>query len=326
MKETHLHKSKGNQHFKKSLAARFSSYFIRHLQVIFSSLGRLCRSPFSSIMTVSVIGIALALPTGLHLLMKNFETVTSGWDGAAQISLFIKKHSSLDEINTLKTNIQKQNDIDSVKYISASDAMVEFKNLSGFGQALDALDENPLPPVLVVKPSINQSSPEQLNTLVERFSKEKIVELAQLDMLWIKRLYSIMDIITKGVWIIGALLAISVLLIVGNTIRLDIQNRKEEILVIKLVGATNAFIRRPFLYTGVWYGLAGGLIAFLLISSSLTFLATPIGNLSALYNSNFEVKGLGFQGFIVLTFISTSLGLIGSWISVSRHIKNIEPT
>ncbi len=323
---SHKHRNIHNQNSKRSVRSYFANYFIRHLQVLLSSLGRICRTPAASFMTVAVIGIALALPSGLHILMKNFESVTSSWDGAAQISLFIKKGTATEKILSLQDSINLLAGIDSTEYIAPDDALEEFKSLSGFGQALDALDSNPLPAVIAVKPSINQSSPQQLDLLVNNFQKNTIVELAQLDMQWIKRLYSILDIITNGVWIIGALLAVSVLLVVGNTIRLDIQNRKDEILITKLVGATNAFIRRPFLYTGIWYGFLGGLIAFSLITGSLLILAAPISNLSSLYNSNFTVQGLGVFGFLTLIFSSTILGLLGSWIAVGRHLGKIEPS
>lgn len=320
------HQSASATRSRQNIASRLSNYLIRHAQVMISSLGRLIRSPFASLMTVLVIGIAIALPTGLYVILINLQTVTAGWDGAAQISLFLRETATVESVDSFEKELKRMDEIDRVRFISKEEAMEEFKRLSGFGQALDALEDNPLPSVMVLKPSINQNTPEQLNKLVEKFGKHPVVELAQLDMQWVKRLYSIMEIVQRGVWVIAGLLCVAVLLVIGNTIRLDIQNRREEIVIIKLVGATNAFVRRPFLYTGTWYGLFGGLIAVLLISLSLAVLSQPVARLTALYQSQFQLEGLGFVGTISLVFSSTALGLIGSWIAVGRHLGSIEPT
>ncbi len=307
-------------------AFSIKGYFLRHMQVCLSSLGRICRSPVSSLMTVAVIAISLALPAGMHVLIKNIEFVTSGWDGAAQISLFIKKGIEEDKIIKLQEQIELMPSIESTEYISPTSALDEFKRLSGFGQALDALDENPLPAVIVISPGIEASSPEQLNQLVDSMQQNPIVDHAQLDMQWVKRLYSIMEIINQGVLIIGALLALAVILITGNTIRLDIQNRHDEILITKLIGATNSFIRRPFLYTGFLYGLLGGVIASILIGFSIQLLSDSVSKLSSLYSSGFKLSGLGLKGTIILIAISTTLGFAGSWVAVGKHLGKIEPS
>ena len=230
--------------------------FLRHCQVSLYSLGKACRNPLPTLMTTAVIGIALALPLGLQVLLQNAQRLTSGWDSAAQISLFLKKDSSAKSINNLASNLQKRKDIKSVKIISREQALNEFRQYSGFTDALDALAENPLPPVIVVYPILGEKqSPLALQTLVSQLRTLEGVDIAQLDMQWIQRLYALMDIVRQGVWVLGTLLALSVLLIVGNTIRLAIENQRDEIEITKLIGATNAFIRRPFLYTGIWYGL-----------------------------------------------------------------------
>ncbi len=313
-----------NKEAKTSFSLK--SYFLRHIQVCLASLGRICRAPISSLMTIAVIAISLALPAGMHVLIKNIEFVTSGWDGAAQISLFIKKDVAEEKVENLTNQIELMGQIEKAEYISPSSALEEFKRLSGFGQALDALDENPLPAVIVISPGIEASSPEQLNKLVESLQDNPIVDHAQLDMQWVKRLYSIMEIINRGVMIVGALLALAVILITGNTIRLDIQNRHDEILITKLIGATNSFIRRPFLYTGILYGLFGGIIASILISLSIGLLSDSVSKLSSLYSSGFELSGLGFNGGLALILISTGLGFAGSWVAVGKHLGKIEPS
>ncbi len=301
-------------------------YVLRHLQVFFYSLGQLSRQPFATLMTVAVIGIALALPTGLHVILKNARQLSGGWDGAAQISLFLKRSTSDKQARQLAERIRKLPDIKAVSYISRDEALAEFRRLSGFGDALQALKDNPLPAVLVVRPALQNSDPAAAGSLLDRLRRYPSVDMAQLDMQWVKRLFVIMDIVRRGVLVLAALLALAVLLVVGNTIRLAIQNRRDEIVVMKLIGATDAFIRRPFLYTGFWYGLLGGVIAWLLVSLSLSVLGGPVEQLAGLYQHRFRMSGLDFSATLLLLLTSILLGLVGSWLAVGRHLRDIEPT
>ncbi|NNF96059.1 MAG: cell division protein FtsX [Halobacteria archaeon] len=301
-------------------------YLLRHLQVFFYSLGVLSRSPFATLMTTAVIGIALALPSGLHVVLKNAQQLSGGWDGAAQISLFLKRTVPDDEANRLARQIQKLPEVASVSYISRREALQEFQRLSGFGDALEALQDNPLPSVLVIRPTPAASTPAATEKLLQRLQGYPPVDIAQLDMQWVKRLYVIMELVRRGVVVLAALLALAVLLVVGNTIRLAIQNRRDEIVVMKLIGGTDAFIRRPFLYTGFWYGLFGGVIAWLLVSLSLSILSDPVERLTGLYQSQFELSGLDATTTGMLIGTSILLGLAGSWLAVGRHLRDIEPT
>ncbi len=311
---------------RQGVGGWLSNYFARHLQTLFYALGQLSLKPFSTLMTVAVIGIALAMPTGLHVLLKNVQQVLSGWDGAAQLSLFLQQETRESDALTLADRLRGQQGIASVDYISREQAMSEFQRLSGFGEALSALEDNPLPPVLVVHPTLDQQGPERLNALREKLAAEPVVEIAQLDMQWVKRLYALMDIGKRGVWVLAAMFALGVLLVVGNTIRLAIQNRRDEIVIIKLIGGTDTFIRRPFLYTGFWYGLLGGLIAFTLIELALWFLSGPVNNLASLYSSEFRLTNIDLITVAVLLSGGTLLGLFGSWLAVGRHLRAIEPT
>mgnify|MGYP001816626389 FL=1 len=214
----------------------------------------------------------------------------------------------------------------SVNYISRSEALQEFQRLSGFGDALQALKDNPLPSVLVIHPTANASTPAATEKLLQRLQAYPPVDVAQLDMQWVKRLYVIMELVRRGVVVLAALLALAVLLVVGNTIRLAIQNRRDEIVVMKLIGGTDGFIRRPFLYTGFWYGLFGGVIAWLLVSLSLSILRDPVERLTGLYQSQFELSGLDITTTGMLIGTSILLGLAGSWLAVGRHLRDIEPS
>lgn len=302
------------------------SYLIHHLRVLIGSLGYLTRQPMASFMTSTVIAIALSLPTGLYLALNNIGGMSEGWDNSTQISLFLHTRTSIKEAEKLAKQLLQDNEIEFVNVISKQQGLEQFKKRSGFGNALKFLDNNPLPIVLTVQPVVDPEKPEMIPQLLEKLKQDKRVELAQLDMQWVKRLYAILEIAQRGIWVVGGLLGMAVLLITGNTIRLDIQNRRAEIEVAKLIGASNAFIRRPFLYTGVWYGLCGGLLAWLLTTLSLYLLEEPTQNLAVLYHSTFRLSGLSIGNIATLIGISCLLGLCGSWLAVGRHLSDIEPT
>lgn len=311
---------------RPGITTLIGSYFIRHIQVFFYSLGQLSRTPVSTLMTCMVIGIALALPTGLHTLLKNAQQLSGGWESTAQISVFLKKKISESQAKKIKSDIQRWPNVISVHYISREQALKEFQNLSGFGDALKALNTNPLPSVLIVKPKFSSTTSEKTTEkLLNKLRNLKQTDKAQLDMQWVRRLYAIMNIVERSVQILGFLLALAVLLVVGNTIRLAIQNRRKEIVVMKLIGGTDAFIRRPFLYTGFWYGLFGGIIAWLLVSFTMLSISSPIEKLTTLYQNQFELSNISFLTTLMLLIISILLGLAGSWFAVGRHLREIEP-
>ncbi len=306
--------------------SKLVSYLMHHLQMFITSLGFLSRQPFSTLMTSAVIAIALALPAGLYIALDNASQLSEGWDGSTQISLFLKDKVDLAQAKKLANRLGKRKDIEKISIIDRDQGLKQFQIISGFGDAIKFLDKNPLPHVITVLPIEDQQRPDKVVHLVKTLQQEKHVELAQLDMQWVKRLYTLLDVAQRGVWIIGSLLALAVLLIIGNTIRLDIQNRREAIEVSKLIGASDAFIRRPFLYTGMWYGFSGGLLAWLLIAISLGIMDDPVQKLAALYHSNYELSGLSSSNTVSLILISCFLGLGGSWLAVGRHLSDIEPS
>ena len=306
--------------------SRMASYLMHHLQMFITSLGFLSRQPFSTLMTSAVIAIALALPAGLYIALDNASQLSAGWDGTTQISLFLKDKVSIEQAEKLAKKLRQDIEIEKVSIIDREQGLKQFMQISGFGDAIKFLDENPLPHVITVQPLVDQQRPDQVIHLVDALQEEALVELAQLDMQWVKRLYTLLDVAQRGVWIIGSLLGLAVLLIVGNTIRLDIQNRREAIEVSKLIGASDAFIRRPFLYTGMWYGLSGGLLAWMLIAASLGIMEDPIQKLAALYHSSYEISGFSSVNITALIVISCLLGLGGSWLAVGRHLSEIEPS
>ena len=307
------------------LVTLFKTYLLRHVQVFFYSLGQLIRQPFSLFMTAAVIGIALALPTGLHVLLKNVQQLSGEWDRTTQISVFLTTDTSEQRARDLQKQIGRFPEVEKVNYISKQKALNEFQRLSGFGDALKALKHNPLPSVLVVQPLITLDEQNTSTQLIKKLQRIKDVDIAQRDEQWIKRLYAIIDIVRRGVILLSIMLALAVLLVVGNTIRLAIQNRRDEIIITKLIGGTNAFIRRPFLYTGFWYGLFGGFIAIFLVSFSLLLLHGPVEQLTSLYQGSFNLANIDIGTSFILLVSSILLALAGSWLAVGRHLREIEP-
>jgi len=316
-------RSDSNQLAKSS---PFKAWATNHLRTLIASLGVMTRQPAASLMTIAVIAIALALPAGMFVLLNNASHVSLGWDNSAQISVFLKADVTEKQAEKLMGKLRLFDDVINISMINKNQALKEFKKISGFGGAVEALGNNPLPHVLTIEPRVDPNRPDKIRHLIKQLNQQRKVELAQLDLQWVKRLFAMLDIAQRAIWVIASLLGVAVLLVVGNTIRLDIQNRREEIEVTKLIGGTDAFIRRPFLYTGLWYGIGGGLLAWLLTLLSISLLDNSVAHLASLYSSGFQIRGLSFSEGLNMILFSCFLGLTGSWIAVGRHLSEIEPT
>lgn len=318
-----LHQSGLSQ--RSSFFRRLLTLPIRHLQQAVGSLGDLWRTPFTSVMTVFVLGISLALPATLHLFVKNAQQVSEQWNSASQITLFLRLSTNDKSAKNLVKRIKLYDEVSEVHYISAEQALKEFKLLSGFGQSLEYLDTNPLPATILVTPTQRASQVSAAKELLVKLKQEREVEQGKLDLEWLTRLEAIAQLIEDIVIGVALLLCMSVVLIVGNTIRLAILNQKDAIAVMKLVGATDSFIQRPFLYSGVWFGVFGGLLSWLAVTILAQYLTGAISKLTDLYQSSFELQGLSFYEAILLIAFAVLLGLVGSYISVRKHIRAIEP-
>ena len=299
-------------------------WFGRHTSIAVASLSRLFRHPFSSLMIVLVIAVTLALPAALNLVIKNARSISGSWDNALDFSVFLKRELSEDEARGLGRLIDQRADVSSVVFISAAEALGDFKEQSGFGAALDQLPDNPLPHTLVVRPSPGNTSGSML-LLQEELGNLPEAEHVQVDTEWVQRFHAILDIVRQAIAIGAALLAIAIIVVIGNTIRLDIENRRDEIEVTKLIGATNAFVRRPFLWTGFWYGLFGGLLALALVYYGLFLLQGPVARLAGLYQSSVAIAAMSLQEAAAIVGIGVFLGLFGSWFTTARHMRRIEP-
>ena len=313
---------------KEKVAPRSSgpvtAWAMRHVSTGAAAFGRLAKQPLSSLMTIMVIGVTLALPAAMHLVIKNAQSISASWDNALDFSVYLKAETSLDEAQELADIIGQRADVAQVTLISAEDALIDFREHSGFGEALDHLTDNPLPHTLVVRPS-DVNTELSMGLLDEELGNLPEADFVQVDTEWVQRFHAMLDIMQRAIAMGASLLGAAIIVIIGNTIRLDIQSRREEIEVTKLIGASNAFVRRPFLYSGLWYGLGGGLLALALVLYGLFALEGPVSRLAGLYNSGFEVLALDFLESSMIIATGVLLGLVGSWLAAARHMRRIEP-
>jgi len=315
------HSQRGARGSSVSRLDKWRGYKHHHRTTLQSSFAKMLREPLQTLLTVVVIAIALTLPTALYISVENIRQLSGGVESSAQITVFVKKGARPAAIEKLGEQLGKLSGVTSVSYISAQTALEEFNALSGFGSALQYLDENPLPDAFLVQPLLLNDSAK----LVAEIRQITLVDDVQLDMEWLSRLDALLDMGRKLVLALGAALGIGVILVVGNTIRLAIQSRRDEIIIVKLVGGTDAYVRRPFLYTGLLFGFFGAMVAALMLIGLGFWLEPSVNDLASLYQSQFRLSGLGVSGFIALLAIGGGVGLAGAWISVSQHMRDIKP-
>ncbi|CAD6880111.1 Cell-division-associated, ABC-transporter-like signaling protein FtsX [Methylomonas albis] len=307
------------------LGELFHAYLLNHAHGLFSSLGRLSRTPFTSAMTILVLAIAISLASSFYIVVANIQQLTGNLESSNQMSLFLHDNISDAAGQKLAEQIQQNGSVMEVKFISKKQALEEFKANSGFSDALNALERNPLPSVIQVVPKNALENNEDIEKLMADFKQFPQVDFVQVDMQWVARLQTIMLIASRGVMLVSLLLGFAVTFITGNTIRLELQNRQDEVFISKLVGATHAFIQRPFLYTGFWLGFISGFLGWLIMTIMLLILETPVEKLSTLYNSSFDLLFLSFSEFILLLMISSVLAVLGSWAVLHYQLRQLKP-
>lgn len=304
---------------------KLDAWFAHHSHSSIDSLLRLLETPLQSLLTWLVIAIAVALPAALFLVFSNLQLLSDSWQDSSQISVFMKKDTSEQEARRLSIDWAKRPDVLQAVYVSPEDALSEFKEGSGLGDLVNYLDENPLPSVVLIKPKLNHNNPESLTGLQQALIANPQVADVRLDLLWVKRLHQFIQIAERFLIILSCLLVLGVFLVIGNTLRVTIEQCRDEILVSKLVGATNAYVRRPFLYMGLWYGLIGGFIASLILATIYFALTEPVQQLANLYQSSFQLQGMNWVEALQLMLMSGIVGLAGAWLAVDRQLYWIQP-
>jgi cell division transport system permease protein len=294
-----------------------------HRASLVDSLRRLLKQPIGSFFTCLVMAIALSLPMGLSLLLSNVERLGGSWQRAAQISLFMQLDATAAQAEELRAQIAELPEVAAADWISREQALAEFQQQSGLGEALKELPENPLPSVILVTPQRVDKA--NLEALRQRLAELPRVEQAQLDLVWVERLTAILKLGEHFVFGLSLLLVLALLLVIGNTIRLHIENRRVEIEVIKLVGGTDSYVRRPFLYMGALYGVGAGLLAWLVLALGLDWLNAAVVKLAGLYGSDFSLAGVPMADGLSLLSGAILLGYIGAWLAVARHLNELAP-
>src|SRR5690554_1019081 len=306
-----------------SLMSLLQGWLDAHNASLRDSVGRLLGQPFGSFFTCLVMGVALCLPMGLALLLDNVERLSGTWQHAARISVFLELSVSDAEGQALRDDIAAMPLVGQAEWISRERALREVQAVSGLAEALRELPDNPLPgSVLVTPASVDKA---ELEGLRQRLAELPGVELAQLDLQWVERLGAILALADRFLFGVTVLLVLTLLLVIGNTIRLHIENRRKEIEVIKLVGGTDGYVRRPFLYLGALYGLGAGLLAWLVLAFGLAWLDAAVVRLAGLYDSDFSLVGVPVADGVYLVLGAALLGYIGAWLAVARHLRELAP-
>lgn len=296
-------------------------FFINHLRAFLFAIGEMFRTPLATTMTLTVIGIAMALPSVLYVLLKDVEGFNQYWKGSPSISLYLKLELSPYQINSVLQELKTNAEIAHLQYISPEQGLDEFERSMGLSGVLINLNKNPLPGVIIVTPIKKYQSAAQLEQLAHALEKNNWVDLAQLDRAWITRLYALVQIAQRITYALGLLFGMGVILIIANTIRLITQNSRQEIAILRLIGATAAFIRRPLLYRGMLYGLFGGIIAWILVGLLFWWLSAPFGILAESYHSQLNLKGFDLIAGLSILFTCSLLGLIGAWFAVNKYLQ-----
>lgn len=301
-----------------------TNYCIRHAQNCIGALGNLVRQPTASALTIAVIGIALAMPSALNIIVSNGRALAGGFEDIRDFSVYTQPGVVIAQVEALRGRIDGEDLVVSTRLISAEQALEELRGDDEFGDVVVALADNPLPHTIVVRP-IADADPTRLQYLTERLAQDPLVDIVRLDTEWVRRLNAFLELARRAVWIVAIMLVGAVIIIVGNTIRLDIQNRRAEIEVSKLLGASDGFVRRPFLYTGFWYGLFGACFALLLLTVSLWALGGPVKRLVRSYGSGFQPLGVDGTTVALVFGVGLIVGLAGAWSAVARHLAAIQP-
>lgn len=304
------------------------SYLARHMQVFIATLGDMIRTPIATINTVLIIAITLLLPSLLYVAIKSSEGLSESWQGRPQISVFLQQGVSNNEADLIFQEIKLHPSIELAEFVTPKQALEEFRLLSdsaSLEEELAFLGANPLPPSIVLMPNVDAAKPASLNELKEQLNKIEGIDSIRLDLDWTERFSAILSVVTRVSMLLSALLALALVLIVGSTIKLLIYNRRDEIEITKLVGGTNTFVRRPFLYYGTIFGLLGALTSLLFLLIAANLVEQPLSKLASLYQRQSLLYALQAWEVLSVIGIGSVLGWIAARWSVAQHLWKIKP-
>lgn len=308
--------------FLERLVQRSRAVARRHSYSFFSSLGALLEHRVGTLMTVLVLGIAMLLPLGLHLTLVNLDRLELQEEQWSALSVFMREGIPENEVRALAGELGALDTVLAVEVISPEQGLAEFREAAGFA-SLDLLEGNPLPWVLSVQPTPGEGLEERVAALSGALEGRDAVDEVAYDQKWLERLGRLLALGEAAVNILALLFGVAVIVVVANTIRMDVAARSDEIEVLSLVGAWPAFIRQPFLYSGFWYGLLGGIMAMILVNLGLEYLDGPLSRFLASYGQNTSLVGLGLFQTLGLLLLGALLGLLGAWVAVQRHLREL---
>ena len=317
---------RGASSVSRSFSDRMSAYLLHHREALNATLLRISDDRLQTCLTAMVVAIALSLPALLLVGLQNLQSLGEQWDTEPKLTLYLNERAKPEAIDRLQSRLSSDQRVGELRFISAEQALEEFESFAGFGDALAGLSNNPLPASIEIKLTSAFRSPEQQASAAEEWEAEAIVEETGVDLLWVQRFLAITALLSKAVWTLAIMLAFGAVLAIGNTIRLIIENRKEEILVVKLVGGTDAFVKRPLIYAGALYGLIGAVLSAILVWLILALSAIPVTAVAESYSSSFHLKGLSPAQTLQLLSAGTLIGCLGALLATNRHIRKIEPS
>jgi len=294
-----------------------------HLDALGMTLARLARTPVATLLNVGVIGIALALPAGLYVVLVNLQDLTRTLASDPQLSVFLALDASRADAKQVENRLRQHSGVREARFVPREQALKELKASTGLADVVDGLPQNPLPDAFVVLP--REGGAQSLEKLRDEVRAWPKVTHVQLDTAWARRLEAGVKLARLAVWLLATLFAFALVAVTFNTIRLQILTRREEIEVSKLIGATDPYIRRPFLYFGALQGLAGGVAAWLIIAGGIHLMNGALAELGQLYAAQVAARHLTLEDSLSLLVFSAALGWFGAWLSVNSHLAGIEP-
>ncbi|RTR03375.1 permease-like cell division protein FtsX [Halomonas nitroreducens] len=315
--------TRGARTQRATTGSRWRAWLRHHRAMALDSARRLLRHPLGSLLTMLAIAIALVLPAGLWLALDGARLLDAELDESASLTVYLAPQVEAAEATRIEQALAARPGVAETRLITAAEGMAEFQQALGLEDALTRLPDNPLPASVVVHPVA--TAPAAVRDLAESLEEVVGIEEVRLDLAWLERLRHLAELGRRVTLGLAVLFGLGVLLVVGNTIRLAVENRRQEIEVVTLIGATHPFVRRPFLYSGAWFGLGGGLLAWGLLTLGSDWLATPVSALAASYGASYSLPRLGVSGSAILLACSTLLGWLGAWIAVNRHLAQIRP-
>ncbi|QLB13713.1 cell division protein FtsX [Bisgaardia hudsonensis] len=302
----------------------YASFLVQFIYSLKSVLNDLFHKKYTTLLTVFVISVSLTIPTVGYLFWKNINNTSLSFYPDAEITVYLHKNLSESDANLVVDKIRDQDGVESLNYISRQQSLNEFRNWSGFSDGLDILDDNPLPAVVTVKPTTDYNQHEKRDELRRKLNSIKGIQEVHLDNSLFGK-FTALSWLVAQITILGTILMfLSVFLIISNSISADIYSKRANIEVSKLLGATDQFVLRPFLYTGIIYGILGGLFACIFSAAIILYFKNAIQYVTDLFSVTFQWQGIRISELFFLMIVCSLMGYVSAWISANKYIRILE--